>query len=380
MKYMGSKKWMLGNGLGSLLRQEGQSANRIVDLFCGSGVVAWYAAENTNKEVIAFDLQEYATVLAGSVIERTSPVDCKEFDKWFDDAHSLLNSWPKFSNICPSSISSEEQYVMFRESVMTSRHETLPSDIYAPIFEAYAGHYLSPYQALVIDALRATLPDDQEISRVALASLISAASACVASPGHTAQPFQPTHTALKYIYEAWSRDPFDYVIKALTDLNSRYASSRGYAETLDAIYAVERLEDGDLVIVDPPYSGVHYSRFYHVLETVARGSCGPVDGRGRYPPLDERPRSDFSMKSQAPLALEVLLGVVAEKGATVILTFPAGKSSNGLTGEEVLRIARKQFLIEKQTVSGKFSTLGGNSRHRPARQTSEELLLLLVPR
>ena len=39
MKFMGSKRWMLENGLGSLLCQRAETANRFVDLFAGSSAV-----------------------------------------------------------------------------------------------------------------------------------------------------------------------------------------------------------------------------------------------------------------------------------------------------------------------------------------------------
>ena len=70
MKYMGSKRVMLQNGLGDLLIQEAIKHNRIVDLFSGAAAVSWFVAEKTNKEVLAIDIQEFAVVLAKSVICR----------------------------------------------------------------------------------------------------------------------------------------------------------------------------------------------------------------------------------------------------------------------------------------------------------------------
>src|SRR6185369_16437174 len=76
----------------------------------------------------------------------------------------------------------------------------------APITAAYGGHYFSPVQSIWVDAFRATLPSKDPLRTLALASLIRASSKCVASPGHTAQPFQPTKTAKAYLRESWSRD------------------------------------------------------------------------------------------------------------------------------------------------------------------------------
>jgi len=84
---------MLENGLGDLIKSQAQNANRIVDPFCGSGIVAWYAAEQTSKKVIASDLQMYAVVLARSVLCRTSPLQVEKLSSsWFMRANDLLHS------------------------------------------------------------------------------------------------------------------------------------------------------------------------------------------------------------------------------------------------------------------------------------------------
>jgi len=213
-----------------------------------------------------------------------------------------------------------------------------------------------------------------------LAALISSASVCTASPGHTAQPFQPTQGASPYLLEAWQRNPFDYCRKALLDLAKRHAQVVGAAYVQDAIELAATVQENDLLILDPPYSSVHYSRFYHVLETIARGRCGLVQGVGRYPPRQERPSSLFSLKTRSTMALLQLLEMLATNKAKVILTFPAGQSSNGLTGEQVIQIASEFFKVSKQIVKSRFSTLGGNIRLRPARKNSDELILLLSVR
>jgi adenine-specific DNA methylase len=141
-----------------------------------------------------------------------------------------------------------------------------------------------------------------------------------------------------------------------------------------------------LVFLDPPYSGVHYSRFYHVLETIARGTCGPVHGTGRYPPAAERPRSSYSVVSEAPAAIEDLLKGIAERQAKAILTFPQRACSNGLSGPDVRAIAQKYFQVKSTFKRSRFSTLGGtqdengNGYGRCARQKTHELIFSLTPR
>jgi adenine-specific DNA-methyltransferase len=75
MKYMGSKRAMLRNGLGALLEQEVPTATRFVDLFTGSAAVASHVAQNFDVPVLAADLQTYSVALANAVIRRQRPID-----------------------------------------------------------------------------------------------------------------------------------------------------------------------------------------------------------------------------------------------------------------------------------------------------------------
>lgn len=163
-----------------------------------------------------------------------------------------------------------------------------------------------------------------------------------------------------------------------------HAKRRGEGKVGNANIMASNLSSGDLVFLDPPYSGVHYSRFYHVLETVAKGLCSEVSGVGRYPVREERPRSSYSVKSESSAALEELLRVVASRGAKAILTFPDHQCSNGLSGSDVRNIARRYFDISEESVPSTFSTLGGTNGnaerpHRAARRHTDELILLLKP-
>jgi hypothetical protein len=161
---------------------------------------------------------------------------------------------------------------------------------------------------------------------------------------------------------------------------------KGYAAVGDAIDVAAKLGERDLTFVDPPYSGVHYSRFYHVLETIAVGQCGEVSGTGRYPARALRPRSSYSVRSESKAALDALLKQIAERGASAVLTFPSHACSNGLSGDIVRDLAAQHFRISKQLVKSRFSSLGGTGVRREGissrspRASADELLLVLKPK
>jgi len=376
MKYMGSKRTMLGNGLGDLLGQVVPSANRFVDLFTGSAAVAAHVGSRFDLPVLAFDLQSYSTILADAVIGRNTTLEWEPtYDRWYKRAESLISQvqLPEATNLTKKSVS---EYRTWCEQ----QHDF-------PITKAYGGHYFSPKQALWIDALRAKLPATEPARTVALAALIQAASQSAAAPGHTAQPFQPTITAKRFLKDAWNRGIPIRTRLSFEALASQCALRVGSSRVADANIAAAELLDGDLVFIDPPYSGVHYSRFYHVLETIAQGTCGEVSGVGRYPDPILRPRSSYSVTSESSSALDDLLNTISSRGARAILTFPDHECSNGLSGESVRKISNRYFRVKEKTVKSKFSTMGGtgNAKRngkglRSARHHADELILVLDPK
>jgi len=373
MKYMGSKRWMLQNGLGDLLAASGQDAKRFVDLFAGSGAVAVHMARHFSLPVLAVDLQRYSAVLTGAVIQRKAALLWQDvWTNWHARAMKVFRSRrpPNAAKLTRRSVLNLRDWC--------ERRTTLPLTC------AYGGHYFSPVQATWLDALRISVPRGQPERTVALAALIDAASRCAASPGHTAQPFQPTRSAKPFIREAWKKDIAALTKSSFADLSMLFAREKGSVQTADANDAARGIRKGDLVFIDPPYSGVHYSRFYHVLESIACGKPGAVSGAGRYPDPALRPRSRYSLKGESREALSDLLGKIAAKGARAIITFPEHECSNGLSGDIVRELARQHFRVREKTVQSKFSTLGGTTngsgKGRAARQSARELILSLTPK
>lgn len=375
MKYMGSKRWQLRNVLGRQLRRVVGPGDSFVDLFAGSGVVSWFAATQLDASVTAVDLQNYAAALSGSVIERTRKVD----------ADRLVRSWIDPVRLVDSSMQGvidqerESRSGALSESCV-ARIRRIAEEQSQPFVRAYGGHYFSLEQSSQIQRLRDTLPIRNPDARVCLAALISAASRCSASPGHTAQPFQPTEKTLPHIQSIWNRDLLYEVESILRSIASQYATRRGRALVGDANTYAETLKGGEVVFVDPPYSAAQYSRFYHVLEGIAVGGFSAVSGAGRSPALTDRRRSEFSTVSGARTAFVDLLSTLGRKGARVIVTFPQSRASNGVSGEEVVDIAREWFDVDTLISSTSFSTLGGNGEGRSARHRTNEMIITMVPK
>jgi len=214
MKYMGSKRSMLlgskrsmlKNGLGDLLLHQAPKANRIFDPFCGSSSVVWFLAEKSEKQVIAGDLQKFSVDLANSILLREEPIRDRELQ--------TLENWINLSKCFHETVKIDLELKQTKKFVLDNR-KLSKSSMY-PITHAYGGHYFCIDQALKIDSLLFFLPEHEPLRSLAISGLIEAASQCVASPGHTAQPFQPKGNGLLAIIESWGRDPFYYVEKIIT--------------------------------------------------------------------------------------------------------------------------------------------------------------------
>ncbi len=378
MKYMGSKRTMLTNGLGTLLKAELPKHERFVDLFCGGSSVSWYAAEQGNVPVFSVDLQHFSVALSAAVTCRQSKIKLD----------SAIASWiePLKRSLCRRAIWAEARKIgmgSINTATWCKRSRELVAswgDDSGLITRCYGGHYFSVEQSLIFDAMLEFLPTKPALRSVCLAAMIVSASKCAAAPGHTAQPFQPTRSAGRYLREAWMRNPLKYAEQALEHLCPSHANVKGTTHVGDAVEVAATLSPHDLVFLDPPYSSVHYSRFYHVLETIARGKSGEVSGIGRYPPPAERPTSSFSIKTESAVALRNLLQALAARKCTVILTFPLEECSNGLSGAGIEQVAKEWFNTENRQIKSRFSTLGGNNVHRSARTDSHELVLLFRPK
>jgi len=134
---------------------------------------------------------------------------------------------------------------------------------------------------------------------------------------------------------------------------------------------------GGTVYADPPYCFVHYSRFYHALETlvlydfpklqVQRGKV--VKGRYR----EERHQSPFCIQSQVRGAFEDLFNGVRASNSSLVLSY----SNTGMISlDELLAISKKALpnrKIEVLTTDHEHMTMGRKEDRQ--RSVKEGLLL-----
>lgn len=248
----------------------------------------------------------------------------------------------------------------------------------------FSAGYYSTEQAIELDAIRAAiegLPPDHKTS--AVAAWLVTASRVVNSPGHTAQHLRPnSEEAYQRIRRVFRRSPWS-VFESSIGLIAPVGTPRWRRQCRvfnREAHALLRALDPDevgLVYADPPYTKDQYSRYYHVLETMARYDFPGANGRGRTPEAD-RPMSAFSRSAQVIPAFEEFFRLCSRLGVPVVLSYPA----NGLAekkGPAIEELATPLYRLEGvSSIPHRHSTLGGSNG--AAKTSAAERVFMFVPR
>lgn len=209
----------------------------------------------------------------------------------------------------------------------------------ATITRYYGGVYYSYRQSIAIDAIRLAVRSvsDGERDATAMAALLGVASDLVSTVGsHFAQPVQP-RTAGGALKRNWIRPLLRgreaLALPAYEEWLAKYAAlsptefpcevvQGDYRSTLEGLGS-----EVGVIYADPPYTRDHYSRFYHVLETIAldddpgvtkaRGSSQP--SRGLY--REARHQSPFSVRSQVTSAFRELFANANRLDVPIVLSY-----------------------------------------------------------
>jgi adenine-specific DNA-methyltransferase len=428
VQYMGSKARMLGP-IRDAVDELDPDRRRAVDLFSGSGVVA--AALSRERPVVSVDVQEYSRVLASALL---SPAHLCE-----EEIEELTNSAGARSEGIPSLQALLEHEREASERLEQGEPEPLceivehgsivaqelgegpgPGQLERLLREAarqapavgltltrhYGGVFFGFDQALLLDCLVGVareLPEEQRDT--GLAAALGAASECVTSVGsHFAQPLRPRDRTgrpklgpLRAAARRRRRDP----VSVFAELLRRYAELPGAAFEAEALrsdyraFLAQAPDPISVVYADPPYTRDHYSRFYHVLETIARGDDPEVStvtignrtllSRGLY--RVDRHQSPFCIRSQAEGAFEELFAGVRELGASLVLSYSPYSSGTAarpqprlLTVGCLRDLAAGHFGEVRVESAGRFSHSRFNSSHlNGASETEAESLLLCRP-
>lgn len=243
----------------------------------------------------------------------------------------------------------------------------------------FGGRYFSWEQAIDFDALLAHIHvPEQPYRDFHLAAALVVASDVVNTVGkHFAQPIKlrdanglPKKHLVKQTLRDRALDVFD-LYRASCESLAVLQPTRGRHRAIRSDYLAFLESDTTpfaALYADPPYTRDHYSRYYHVLETMAlrddpevsttkiRSNGVPRLSRGLY--RSQRHQSPFCIPTKAPEAFEHLFVRVAARRIPLVLSYSPYQASAGnrrrlLTIEQLLGIAKRHFSeVEVTPVDG----------------------------
>ncbi len=351
IKYMGSKSKIMGFVLAGI--NEVYDEGALCDLFAGSASIA--GAVRQQVAIHSNDIQAYSGVLAQAYLESYSYAEMPAASALIAEAGKIVarNSALLKISIDYRTIKSLEAFNAAERKQLKLIDREFEWDWHF-FTKTYSGTWWSAQQCLWIDALRevAERYKDKPCYAQILASLMFAMSYTSQGTGHFAQYRDAnTETGMADIGIYRKRELQPYFIKKYEDVSSRLTKSVPIqphkVTTLDFKDCLAQFSGGT-VYADPPYCFVHYSRFYHALETVVLYDEPEIQKindehvKGRY--REGRHQSPFCIKTQVKQAFSDLFDGVQQSRSNLVLSY----SNTGMISiEEVSQLAKKIFSKKK---------------------------------
>lgn len=385
------------------------SGGRLGDVFAGTGAVA--ASLGERREVTTADVQEYSRVLCSAIL-RPSRITSQEITDIVSDieqaekisrnrlcfepliAHEqecihfavngevdalieLLESKPLAAREEGLRLNPTKLDDIADEVTLGLKSDTLWTSPDTTVSRLFGGVYFSFEQAVMLDAiLTRANSGDIDARDTLVAAALSTASILVNTVGKQfAQPIRPKnkHGKVKAglvevvhrdrsmstlrVYELWLRK-YSILPRAI---GKPLALRQDYREAI-----AEQAPSLSVLYADPPYTRDHYSRFYHVLETmclrdnptfsqITKGGELTVS-RGLY--REDRHQSDFCIRSLAPAAFKELFANARKSNLPLVLSYSPHEAGDGthprVVGmDQIMEIARQHYdRVEVSAIDG----------------------------
>ena len=338
MKYMGSKRELLDFIISSINDLDIES-NWFCDLFSGTSVVGCSLKDEYNVQIN--DIQIYTSIFANTYLPNINKlINSTELEKIKDRVLFYVDEfYRKYPDLIfdYNSIDNYEKLTKLEIQQQNLIYSNFEIGFHLFV-KYYSGTYWSYTHCVWIDSIRAVAEEYKGKSDyyIILSSLIYAMSYTSQSTGHFAQFRDVTESNMHDIMLYRIRDIWTYFEKKFLEILNMVdveATNRYTITTLDYLDCLRLIERNTIVYADPPYSSVHYSRFYHAIETLIRYDYPNVKYKGRY--REDRHQSPFGKKTEVKNAFGKLFKGVKNKNSHLILSY----SDNGMiTQDEIMEI------------------------------------------
>ncbi len=381
VKYMGSKSKIMDFVLTGI--NEVHRGGAVCDLFAGSASLA--GAIGDQSPIVSNDIQKYSRVLSGAYLTSWRSPSSPSAASIVERAREIVEA--NIREVGPLHDYNKTIPLSRFQKVEEKERRFFDYDLDRPwhlFFKCYSGTWWSAKQALWIDAIRQVAEEHRSdpCYDAVIASLMFAMAYASQGTGHYAQ-YRVANT------DSSMRDISIYRRRAVEEL-----FAKKYEAVLDGLateptllqHRITSLDyqeclaqfEGGTVYADPPYAFVHYSRFYHALETLVLYDYPDIQQikgetvKGRY--REGRHQSPFCIRTQVPDAFRAMFRGVSASGSNLVLSY----SNTGMISlDDLGAIAAEEFKgrsIEVLSTDYKHMTLG---RQFDRDRTVEECLMLV---
>lgn len=361
LKYMGSKREII-DFVTAAIDELGVSNTWFCDLFSGTSVVG--ASLKGKYNIHSNDIQSYSGVLAKTYLaDLKTNIPVTAIDLVKEEATALVNEFRAMyldldfdynsTNDIKKIISIEKA-----QQGLIEKEFHIGFHLFA---KYYSGTYWNFEQCVWIDSLRCVAEKykDKPLYFAIMSSLISAMSYVSQSTGHYAQYRDINEKNIDDILIYRRRNIWNYFERKFRELSITLngTATKEYRITnLDYLDCLRMIEKGSIVYADPPYQSVHYSRFYHALETLVRYDYPAVSHKGRY--REDRHQSPFCKKTTVNQAFTALFKGVNDKDANLALSYSDTGMINLLQikdlAKEIFKTGYSVTVLEKDHIHSKM--------------------------
>lgn len=362
VKYMGSKTEVL-----DLIEEGINYLNRdyeyICDLFAGSATLS--GALRGHANVISNDVQQYSQVFSKTYLNNydwSKYPNCDPVcELAADRVKRFYEAFPEYKNRFnydrDFTVDELNEYEEQQRSLI-NKNDWAGFDDYYLFTKDYSGTYWSFDQCVWIDSYKYaidTYKKDDAYYNLLISCLVYAMAYNSQSTGHYAQYRIPDKESSK-------EDILIYRRKNITSFfRSKYAELKTFTKeenkyTFEVmaetdIKCIQRTPNRSLIYADPPYCFVHYSRFYHILETLVRYDYPELKYKGRY--RTDRYQSEYCIRTEVANAFTNMFSEMRDREQDMILSYSNSKT-NTIDYKELVEIACEVFAkdITEEQLSG----------------------------
>lgn len=433
IQYLGSKQ-KLTETISNIVDEITSPQGRVCDLFSGSGVVGYRLG--TKRLITAVDIQQYACVLSKAFLHGHSKTFSlltkanfiEKIDGLIELISTLIKPLLEYEKEAlalaqkdePQCLADIIEYGSLKalEQHRTKEHPTKLLKLQRSAINAldqskfsredltatvnYGGAYFSYAQAICLDAIAIAIKDekDKALSTCGMGVLLSVASEIVNTVGKQfAQPMKLVKADGSIPKILLQRAIKDRSLNALEifllwverwKFNAPLGNNQHQIVCTDVFNYLSKHDDCETFYADPPYTIDHYSRFYHVLETLVRRDRPLLDSmkkageskvmRGLY--RVGRHQSPFGVPSEAEAAFSNLFKEISSKKANLVLSYSPFDETTGsrprlLSLNKLIDLAKKYFVkVEILEISEhSHRKLNKKSVNNSIRTDAERLLI-----